>query len=369
MLKIGIPKADIETIEQWNRAQIRATRGFEENNTSLHLSDSQEKYKRIYEMHVLPILNKSVIKPITKFEMALFLKYAYHGQFCKYFDRKDIEKVMENFFKRYPVLKEFFEAIDIKDFLRSIKGSTHNNNYIDISEHGKQLILTADDGETDLQAWIANIFYAWHDLHIVRKPIIGGVFKWRCGNIVHLTNSNVTLGPDIVHKNDEKVVIERKLIEQYAHETYDLFECFFKIFPKIDIVKTESISGLGFENPFAAVAKKPLKIARQEFLDHALLCKRSTEFNEQWKQLKQSCTLAAGEGQIKWTPYTLQRFWDVVTKRPEKDYTEAFRVDLHRNKKLKEISDFRIEKGKIYIQNPSTTIPQIRKILNRFVEQ
>ncbi|MBN1578782.1 MAG: hypothetical protein JW913_19630 [Chitinispirillaceae bacterium] len=289
--KIGIPESDIKAIVEWNRMKIRANDHFKEDMESLSRSPSlsQRSYTRKYEMKVLPIIYKARTQPIKMYEMGVFHNHVYNSCFCDLFDMSDIEMVEDRFFRSYPALKDFFEAIDLEDFLKKKRKNIHSIEKNDISEFAKYLIVMADEGNTSLQEWIVNIWHAWDELHVLRKPMSKGKFKWRSGNLVQLTDCNdphLYFEPTILYHGDEKVIYEWKLIEKYAHETLDLFECFFRIFPKIDMVKTELISGMRFENPFAAVSELPIKIKQQEFHDNALLCIRSPEFNEQWKQLQ-----------------------------------------------------------------------------------
>jgi hypothetical protein len=86
-----------------------------------------------------------------------------------------------------------------------------------------------------------------------------------------------------IYNNDNFIEEEWKEY-QYAHDANSLFQCFFKVFPEIDNVNTEKISGLGFKNPFRLLNLK--QIDKDTFLGNVKLCQESTIFKDEWDKIK-----------------------------------------------------------------------------------
>ena len=177
-----------------------------------------------------------------------------------------------------------------------------------LSRHAKNLLLLAEKGTPDLVQWYVGIWQSWGELAILNELYGGGCIKYRWGRDVFLVTLDGTYFPDgektVLHRSrlleDGKLIEEELKIDicyeyKYAYGASSLFKCFFKVFPAIDLVDTEKISGLGFPNPFSFLHDPDedaegdfTKIAGKAFFKRAKACEESPEFLKRWEELKPS---------------------------------------------------------------------------------
>lgn len=173
-----------------------------------------------------------------------------------------------------------------------------------LSSPATNLLLWAATGNRNLVNWYTFIWYSWDELPIINDLYGGGFLKWRLGNnLIILTASNdgslygqKLTGYQTTFENG--IPIEKKTEEEYRlYEFWNgarsLLQCFFMVFPEIDRVDTEKISGLGFKNPFLFLhepEENPSSnignIKRGTFFQQAIACHGSSEFTTEWERLK-----------------------------------------------------------------------------------
>ena len=179
---------------------------------------------------------------------------------------------------------------------KSIEKSKEKPRMPKLSEHAKDLLLmtSANDRQKyDLKLWTMKFFMAFDELDLINEPF-GRYLKWQAGTHIVLSGRMDTslykkkfkmprytyIGGVPIETIEE---IEYKLFE-FPNGAKTLFQFFFDIFPEIDNVDTEKISGIGFKNPFRLLKIK--SIGNRDFCEHARECENSPKFHAEWERLK-----------------------------------------------------------------------------------
>jgi hypothetical protein len=176
-----------------------------------------------------------------------------------------------------------------------IEKENSKKKYPSLSGIASVFLSEIKKGHSDLIYWYINFWRLWEELPSINNPYIDGFAKWELEgqNLITIADINNPLYCD-GSMNINGMKHEWKLYN-YPHNAANLFQCFFKTFPKIADVDTEKMGELAFKNPFKYLHESTQnseynigKINKEVFKLQAKECNDSKEFHLKWEELKKT---------------------------------------------------------------------------------